>query len=94
MANTQQQIGLSLGTALLNTMAVSATTHYLISNERLATRPLYAKLVRLAAVDGYITAFWWAAGIFVAGAIICAMLFRPGVLAGQGDSTQVAVLDG
>jgi EmrB/QacA subfamily drug resistance transporter len=94
MANTQQQIGLSLGTALLNTMAVSATTHYLLSNERLATRPLYAKLVRLAAVDGYITAFWWAAGIFVAGAIICAMLFRPGVLAGQGDSTQVAVLDG
>jgi EmrB/QacA subfamily drug resistance transporter len=92
MANTQQQIGLSLGTALLNTMAVSATTHYVISNEKLATRPLYSQLVRLAAVHGYITAFWWAAGIFLAGAIVCGMMFRPGALAGQGDSTQVDVL--
>jgi EmrB/QacA subfamily drug resistance transporter len=92
MANTQQQIGLSLGTALLNTMAVSATTHYVISNEKLATGHLHSKLVRLAAVHGYITAFWWAAGIFLVGAIVCGMMFRPGVLAGQGDSTQVAVL--
>ncbi|MEA2220023.1 MAG: hypothetical protein QOJ35_2649, partial [Solirubrobacteraceae bacterium] len=27
-----------------------------------------------AAVHGYTTAFWWAAGIYAVGAVVCAML--------------------
>jgi hypothetical protein len=42
----------------------------------------------LAVRHGYTTAFWWAAGILLAGAVICGALLRRGVLAGQGDSRQ------
>jgi hypothetical protein len=30
-------------------------------------------------VHGYTTAFWWAAAIFAAGALVCGVLLRPGV---------------
>jgi hypothetical protein len=33
-------------------------------------------VLRQAAVEGYATAFWWAAAIFAAGAIACAGLLR------------------
>ena len=85
-ANTQQQIGTSIGTALLNTIAVSATASYLTTH--LATGHPAAELTALAALHGYTTAFWWAAGILAAGAIACAILLRRGVLAGQGDPGQ------
>jgi hypothetical protein len=32
-------------------------------------------------VHSYTTAFWWAAGIFAAGAVLAALLFRPGTSA-------------
>jgi EmrB/QacA subfamily drug resistance transporter len=79
MANTQQQIGLSIGTALLNTVAVSATASYLIVNATPAS-------INLALVHGYTTAFWWAAAFLAAGALFCGALFHGGVLPGQGDS--------
>jgi EmrB/QacA subfamily drug resistance transporter len=87
-ANTQQQIGTSIGTALLNTIAVSATTSYLAAHLALVGRPPAPGLASLAVIHGYTTAFWWAAGILAAGAIICWTLLRGGVLAGQGDSGQ------
>jgi hypothetical protein len=31
-------------------------------------------------VHGYTTSFWWTAGIFAAGAVICGALFRPGLM--------------
>jgi hypothetical protein len=34
-------------------------------------------------VHGYTTAFWWTAGIFACGAIVCGILLRPGPLARQ-----------
>jgi hypothetical protein len=85
-ANTQQQIGTSIGTALLNTLAVSATARYLATRLTLAHRHPGAGLTTLAVLHGYTTAFWWAAGILAADAITCGILLRPGVLAGQGDS--------
>jgi hypothetical protein len=85
-ANTQQQIGTSIGTALLNTLAISATTGYLTSH--LTGGHATAGTATLALLHGYTTAFWWSAGILAAGAIICGTLLRPGVLAGQGDSGQ------
>jgi EmrB/QacA subfamily drug resistance transporter len=73
MVNTSQQVGGSIGTALLSTLAASATTDFLVE------RGPAPELLRQAAVEGYVTAFWWAAGIFAVGALICGSLLRPGV---------------
>jgi EmrB/QacA subfamily drug resistance transporter len=68
--NTAQQVGGSLGTALLNTVATTATTTFLAGK---AASPAVAAE---AAVHGYTTAFWWAAAIFAAGAAVCGLLLR------------------
>jgi hypothetical protein len=34
------------------------------------------EVLRQAAVEGYTTAFWWAAGIFALGALVCGTLLR------------------
>jgi EmrB/QacA subfamily drug resistance transporter len=73
MVSTSQQVGGSIGTALLSTMAVSAATDFVAANGP------GADVLRQAAVEGYITAFWWAAGIFALGALVCGSLLRPGV---------------
>jgi EmrB/QacA subfamily drug resistance transporter len=80
--NTGQQLGGAIGTALLNTIAASATTSYLASHAH--GRPV-SQLVQLAAVHGYTTVFWWCAGIFAAGAVICGALLRSGPLTGPDD---------
>jgi hypothetical protein len=72
--NTMQQIGGSVGVALLSTLAASATSSFATSHA--AATDATAR----AAVHGYTTAFWWAAAIFAAGAIICGLLLRPGTL--------------
>ena len=69
MVNTSQQIGGSIGTALLSTVAASAATDYVVAN---GPGPA-------AAVEGYITAFWWAAAIFAVGALVTGALLRSGV---------------
>jgi predicted MFS family arabinose efflux permease len=76
--NTGQQLGGSIGTALLNTIAASATTSYLAGHLH---GPLTPHLVQLAAVHSYATVFWWCAGIFAAGAVGCGALLRRGPLA-------------
>jgi hypothetical protein len=70
--NTAQQIGGSLGTALLNTVATTATATFLAGNT--ASPAVVAE----ATVHGYTTAFWWAAAIFAAGAVACGALLRSG----------------
>jgi EmrB/QacA subfamily drug resistance transporter len=77
MVNTMQQIGGSIGTALLSTLAASATTSYV--GARTPTPGVLAD----AAVHGYTTAFWWSAGIFLIAAVACTALLRPGVQAPQ-----------
>jgi EmrB/QacA subfamily drug resistance transporter len=73
MVNTSQQVGGSIGTALLSTLAVSATTAFVTDH---GPGP---EVLRQAAVEGYVTAFWWAAGIFALGALVSGSLLRPGV---------------
>lgn len=68
--NTAQQIGGSIGTALLNTIATSATANYLDSH---GGSPAAAKQ---AVVEGFATAGAWAAGIIVVGAVIVAFLMN------------------
>jgi len=85
MVNTSQQVGGSIGTALLSTMAVSATSDYLAANG--------PQLIQQAAVEGYTTAFWWAAAIFAVGALITGSLLRSGGRAelAHGPAEPVAV---
>ena len=72
MVNTSQQVGGSIGTALLSTLAASAATE-------LRRRPRRSPaLAAQAAVHGYTTAFWWSAAIFAVGAIVTALLLRSG----------------
>jgi EmrB/QacA subfamily drug resistance transporter len=73
MVNTSQQVGGSVGTALLNSLAASALTSYLVGRNA-ASSAVQAN----AAVHSYIVAFWWAAGVFAFGAIVCGLILRPG----------------
>ena len=75
MVNTMQQIGGSIGTALLSTLAASATTSALAGG---TGRPT-ADAIAQAAVHGYTTAFYWSAAIFAVAAVVCTALLRPGV---------------
>jgi len=75
--SASQQVGGSLGTALLSTVATSALTSYVLSAHAHPTRPLLAH----AAVHGDTTAFAWAAAIFAIGAIITGALFERGTKA-------------
>jgi EmrB/QacA subfamily drug resistance transporter len=70
--NTASQIGASIGTALLNTIAASATAGYLGG-----LRPS-AGIVNQALVHGYAVATAWAAGVLVLGAITTAVLIDAG----------------
>jgi EmrB/QacA subfamily drug resistance transporter len=80
--NTGQQLGGSIGTALLNTIAASAVTSYLAGHARGRPSPL---LVHLALLHSYTTVFWWCAGIFAVGAVISGVLLRSGPLTTAED---------
>ncbi|MEU4652658.1 MFS transporter [Streptomyces sp. NPDC023723] len=87
MVNTSQQVGGAIGTALLNTIAASATASYLTDHIGGATSRSQQQLVQLQAqVDGYTSAIWFAVGILVAAGVIALTL----VNAGRPGSGQVA----
>jgi EmrB/QacA subfamily drug resistance transporter len=85
MVNTCQQVGGSIGTALLNTIAASALSSYLVTH---GTSP--AALAN-GAVHSYVVAFWVAAAIFAAAAVVCGLVLRPGVLAAATNEDTAAV---
>lgn len=68
MINTSQQVGGSIGTALLSTIAASAAGDYL------AARTPDRLTVAQSAIESYTTSFTWAAGVFVLGAVVLAVL--------------------
>lgn len=81
-----QQVGGSVGTALLNTLAATAATTFAaahLGNSHVAA---------LAAVHSYTVAFWWSAGVFAAGAIVVAALLRSGVPDLESGSDTVIAL--
>jgi EmrB/QacA subfamily drug resistance transporter len=77
--NTGQQVGGSIGTSFLNSIAVSAATAYLAANAHTFHGTPRA-LQQAATVHSYTTVFWWCAGIFALGAIACGPLMRRGPL--------------
>jgi EmrB/QacA subfamily drug resistance transporter len=77
--NATQQIGGSLGTALLNTFYTSALTAYLTANMTAAALqdPAKAKAVQFEAfVDGYTTAFAWGAALILTAGVATAALVK------------------
>ncbi|MEY9851828.1 EmrB/QacA subfamily drug resistance transporter [Leifsonia sp. EB41] len=71
LVNTSQQVGGSIGTALLNTLAATALTDYLSAH-----LPPTPHVLQEAAVHSYSTAYWWSAGFFAFGAVLSALLYR------------------
>ena len=65
MLNTSQQIGGSLGTALLNTVAATATTTFAAANSQLGD-----KLMPFAMTHGFTVAFKFSAVLLFVGAVV------------------------
>ena len=70
MVNTSQQVGGAVGLALLSTVSASSVADYARTHSGLPG------LAAAAAVHGYTTGFWWAAGIFATG-LLLALLILP-----------------
>lgn len=68
--NTAQQIGGALGTAFLNTIAVTATANYFADNMIDPADPANAGAMPVALTEGFTTAFTWSAGFMILGALI------------------------
>jgi EmrB/QacA subfamily drug resistance transporter len=85
--NTAQQVGGSIGTSLLNTLAASAATSYLVSR---APTP---QNVQAALLHSYTTAFLWSSSIFVAGAIVAGLVLQRGGLAALALEAPVGTAD-
>lgn len=94
MVNTSQQVGGAIGTALLNTIAASATTSYIKDHIGGAASKSQQQLVQLQGmVNGYTNAIWFAVGILVVAATIAATLVNTGrpdmsAASGAGDGAE------
>jgi predicted MFS family arabinose efflux permease len=95
--NTSQQVGASVGTALLNTIAATASAAYL------ATHVRHPGVVAQATVHGFAIASWWAAGSLVLAAVVTGILIdaHPGqerrqtdLAVGEGGRAVSAMADG
>jgi EmrB/QacA subfamily drug resistance transporter len=72
MVNTMQQVGGSLGVALLSAFAAQSTARYLIAHHG----SLNAMSEKIAATNGFTLAFAISAGIFFGAAVLCGALIR------------------
>jgi EmrB/QacA subfamily drug resistance transporter len=78
--NTTQQVGGSVGIALLSTLSGAAVDGYLRRHQPVND------MVRLnASLSGTHASFWWAAGLFALGAVTTAFLYRPGIHLAEGN---------
>ncbi|RNM11493.1 MFS transporter [Nocardioides pocheonensis] len=68
--NVSQQLGAALGIAVISTFVATAHSNYLVDHGSAA--------VVDATVHGFTIGYWWAAGAFWAGAVICGALIRGG----------------
>ncbi|CAL9307767.1 MFS transporter [Streptomyces sp. SudanB182_2057] len=98
MVNTSQQVGGAIGTALLNTIASSATTSYVKDHIAGATGKPQQQLVGLQGmVHGYTAAIWVAVGILALASLIAFTFVNAGrpntttVMTGEGAEDEVPV---
>jgi hypothetical protein len=73
MLNTSQQIGGSLGAALLNTIAISSAAAYAKSHTSLG-----AKVAAYAQVHGFTTTFEWGGAFLFTCAVVSAAMINVG----------------
>jgi len=86
LVNTTQQVGGSVGTALLNTIAVSVSLRALRAASLVPTTAMSVQLMEThATLHGYHVAFWWAAGFFGVGAALTFFMLESGVPELEGD---------
>ncbi|MER5182799.1 MFS transporter [Streptomyces sp. NPDC002896] len=70
--NTAQQVGGSIGTALLNTIATTSSSAYLAAHLRDPAQQ--AHLTREGIVHGYTVALWWSAGLMLLAGLTAALM--------------------
>jgi EmrB/QacA subfamily drug resistance transporter len=85
--NSSQQIGGSIGTALLNTLAAGAVSAYLVG------RAITPANLKAAALHSYTMAFLWSSLIFVGAAVLAALVFERGNLAQLVGRTSTAPVE-
>jgi hypothetical protein len=85
--NTSQQVGGSIGTSLLNTLAASAATSYLVG------RAVTPANLQAALLHSYTTAFLWSSLIFVAGAVVAGLVLQRGGLTSLASESQTAKVE-
>ncbi|WP_222193113.1 MFS transporter [Modestobacter italicus] len=76
MLNATQQVGASIGTALLATLSVNAITSAFADSVAAGQDPADPAVGLAAQVEGYTTAFTWAAVLLVVGAVVSAVLIK------------------
>jgi EmrB/QacA subfamily drug resistance transporter len=88
MLSTAQQVGGSIGVALLSTVFADAVTDY-------ATAHPVPDVAAAASVHGYVTVFWWASALTALGAVAAFTLMRSAkaqlAQAGASDHERIAV---
>ncbi|WEH13136.1 MFS transporter [Streptomyces sp. VNUA24] len=82
--NAMMQVGGSIGTALLNTLATGAATDYLTGKD-----PRDPAVQAQAGLEAYSTAYWWSAVFFAVGLVISVILYRRGVPEQDPDAAPV-----
>jgi EmrB/QacA subfamily drug resistance transporter len=85
LVNTTQQIGGSLGTALLNTIAATATVHYIADHG--------AGSASVGAVHGYTVAFTWGLGALILAVVVSLVLVTKQRQQGVGDTDGVGATE-
>ncbi|MFC7309476.1 MFS transporter [Streptomyces monticola] len=91
--NTAQQVGGSIGTALLNTIATTATSTYIGAHLRDPAQK--ARVTAEGVVHGYTVAIWWAAGIMLLAGLVAGLLVtvRAPKHHGRGDTGEPGAQD-
>jgi EmrB/QacA subfamily drug resistance transporter len=74
--NATQQVGASIGTALLATISVGSITRAFTDAVAAGQDPTDPSVGLTAQVEGYTTAFTWAAVLLVVGALVSAVLIK------------------
>ncbi|MFD9194952.1 MFS transporter [Streptomyces phaeochromogenes] len=82
--NTMQQVGGSLGIALLNTLSTSAAADYVVGKN-----PQDRTVLANAGLEAYSTAYWWSAAFFAAGLVVSVLLYRRGAPVTDPDAAPV-----
>ncbi|AZP22707.1 DHA2 family efflux MFS transporter permease subunit [Streptomyces aquilus] len=82
--NAMQQVGGSIGTALLNTLATSAAADYLVGRD-----PKDPLVQANSGLEAYSTAYWWSAVFFAVGLVVSVLLYRRGAPEQDPDAAPV-----